>query len=286
MRKVLLILALLLPAAAVAQESVDEGTAFGARATVEADAKLASGLHLSAHEEFRWYSSGEDILRFYSGIGLEYKVLPFLKVGAEYEYINRLKHLTDTKKDGTVVEEDEWSVRHRGNFFLTGTWKTPSWQFGLKETFRMTYRPGDMNPYQSPRTALALKHKASVKYLGWGSVVPFASFEVRNTLNDAAYSGTYHPGATKNADKYTDEKFLGYNHAYINRLRAQLGVTVKFNKHHELEFYLLGDRYKDKEVDTNREGSDSWKENGLVLKSIEWRTGNLISAGVGYKWSF
>ncbi|MBR3386642.1 MAG: DUF2490 domain-containing protein [Bacteroidales bacterium] len=286
MRKVLLILALLLPAAAVAQESVDEGTAFGARATVEADAKLASGLHLSAHEEFRWYSSGEDILRFYSGIGLEYKVLPFLKVGAEYEYINRLKHLTDTKKDGTVVEEDEWSVRHRGNFSLTGTWKTPSWQFGLKETFRMTYRPGDMNPYQSPRTALALKHKASVKYLGWGSVVPFASFEVRNTLNDAAYSGTYHPGATKNADKYTDEKFLGYNHAYINRLRAQLGVTVKFNKHHELEFYLLGDRYKDKEVDTNREGSDSWKENGLVLKSIEWRTGNLISAGVGYKWSF
>lgn len=286
MRKILLILALLLPAAAFAQETVDEGTAFGARATVEADAKLASGLHLSAHEEFRWYSSGEDILRFYSGIGLEYKVLPFLKVGAEYEYINRLKHLTDTKKDGTVVEEDEWSVRHRGNFFLTGTWKTPYWQFGLKETFRMTYRPGDMNLYQSPRTALALKHKASVKYLGWDSVVPFAAFEVRNTLNDAAYSGTHHPGATKNADKYTDEKFLGYNHAYINRLRAQLGVTVKFNKHHELEFYLLGDRYKDKEVDTNREGSDSWKENGLVLKSIEWRTGNLISAGVGYKWSF
>ena len=279
MRKTLLILVLLLPAAAFAQETVDEGTSFGARATVEADAKLAKGFHLNAHEEVRWYSGDEDILRFYTGIGLEYKVLPFLKVGGEYEYINRLKH----------DEEDsvnEWSVRHRGNFFLTGTWKTTDWQFGLKETFRMTYRPGDMNLNQSPRTALALKHKASVKYLGWGSVVPFAAFEVRNTLNDAAYSGTHHPGATKNADKYTDEKFLGYNHAYINRFRAQLGVTVKFDKHHEMDFYLLGDRYKDKEIDTNREGSDSWKENGLVLKSIEWRTGNLISAGVGYKWSF
>ena len=279
MRKALLILALLLPAAAFAQETVDEGTSFGARATVEADAKLAKGFHLNAHEEVRWYSGDEDILRFYTGIGLEYKVLPFLKVGGEYEYINRLKH----------DEEDsvnEWSVRHRGNFFLTGTWKTTDWQFGLKETFRMTYRPGDMNLNQSPRTALALKHKASVKYLGWGSVVPFAAFEVRNTLNDAAYSGTHHPGATKNADKYTDEKFLGYNHAYINRFRAQLGVTVKFDKHHELEFYLLGDRFKDKEIDTNREGSDSWKENGLILKSIEWHTGNLISAGVGYKWSF
>ena len=279
MRKTLLILALLLPAAAFAQETVDEGTSFGARATVEADAKLAKGLHLTGHEEFRWYSGDEDILRFHTGIGLEYKVLPFLKVGGEYEYINRLKH----------DEEDsvnEWSVRHRGNFFLTGTWKTTDWQFGLKETFRMTYRPGDMNLNQSPRTALALKHKASVKYLGWGSVVPFAAFEVRNTLNDAAYSGTHHPGATKNVDKYTDEKFLGYNHAYINRFRAQLGVTVKFDKHHEMDFYLLGDRYKDKEIDPNREGSDSWKENGLVLKSIEWRTGNLISAGVGYKWSF
>ena len=279
MRKALLTLALLLPAAAFAQETVDEGTSFGARATVEADAKLAKGFHLNAHEEVRWYSGDEDILRFYTGIGLEYKVLPFLKVGGEYEYINRLKH----------DEEDsvnEWSVRHRGNFFLTGTWKTTDWQFGLKETFRMTYRPGDMNLNQSPRTALALKHKASVKYLGWGSVVPFAAFEVRNTLNDAAYSGTHHPGATKNVDKYTDEKFLGYNHAYINRFRAQLGVTVKFDKHHEMDFYLLGDRYKDKEIDTNREGSDSWKENGLVLKSIEWRTGNLISAGVGYKWSF
>ena len=286
MRKLLLTLALLLPAAAFAQETVDEGTSFGARATVEADAKLAKGLHLTAHEEFRWYSSDEDVLRFYSGIGLEYKVLPFLKVGAEYEYINRLKHLTDTKKDGSVVEEDEWSVRHRGNFFLTGTWKTTDWQFGLKETFRMTNRPGDMNTLQAPRNALSLKHKASVKYLGWGSVVPFAAFEVRNTLNDAAFSGTYHPGATKNTEKYTDEQFLGYNHAYINRYRAQLGVTVKFNKHHELDFYLLGDHYKDKEIDTNREGSASWKENGLVLKSIEWRTGNLISAGVGYKWSF
>ena len=279
MRKALLTLALLLPAAAFAQETVDEGTDFGARATVEADAKLAKGLHLAAHEEFRWYSGDGDVLRFYTGIGLEYKVLPFLKVGGEYEYINRLKH----DEDGNA---NDWSVRHRGNFFVTGTWKTADWQFGLKETFRMTYRPGDMNLYQSPRTALALKHKASVKYLGLGKVIPYAGFEVRNTLNDAAYSGTYHPGATKNVDKYTDEKFLGYNHAYINRFRAQLGVTVKFDKHHEMDFYLLGDRYKDKEIDTNREGSDSWKENGLVLKSIEWRTGNLISAGVGYKWSF
>ena len=72
----------------------------------------------------------------------------------------------------------------------------------------------------------------------------------------------------------------------MNRLRAELGVTVKFNKHHSLEFYLLGDRWKDKVIDTNREGSESWNTNGLVLKSIDWHIGNMVTAGVGYKWSF
>lgn len=280
MKKAFLILALLLPAAAFAQTTVDDGLSFGARATVETDAKLAPGLHLTAHEEARYYFDAEDILRLYTGLGLEYKVLSFLKVGAEYELINRYKFDADENAY-------EWGIRHRGNFFLTGTLKTTDWQFGLKETFRMTYRPGDMNLYQAPRTALALKSKVSVKYLGLGSVVPFAAFEVRNTLNDAAYySSRYNASAEKSKDRYENEKFLGYTHAYINRLRAQVGVTVKFDKHHELDFYLLGDRYKDKEIDTNREGSESWQENGLVLKSIEWHTGNMISAGVGYKWSF
>ena len=282
MRKTLLILALLLPAAAFAQTTSDDGVSFGARATVEADAKLAKGLHLSAHEQFRYYGDAEDILRFHTGIGLEYKVLPFLKVGAEYELINRYKNETDENAN----PYKEWSIRHRGNFFLTGTFKAGDWQFGLKETLRLTHRPGDMNALQSPRNALALKSKVSVKYQGWGKVVPFVGFEVRNTLNDAAYSGTYNPSATENKNRYTNEKFLGYTHAYVNRYRVELGTTVKFDKRHSLEFYLLGDHYKDKSIDTNREGSNSWKENGLVLKSIDWHVGNMITAGVGYKWEF
>ena len=282
MRKILLTLALLLPAAAFAQTTYDDGVSFGARATVEADAKLAKGLHLNAHEQFRYYGDSEDILRFHTGIGLEYKVLPFLKVGAEYELVNRYKYETD-ENDQTYRE---WSVRHRGNFFLTGTLKTGDWQFSLKETLRLTHRPGEMNTLQSPRNALALKSKLSVKYQGWGKVVPFAGFEVRNALNDAAYKGSYNPSAEKNKDIYLDEEFLGYTHAYVNRYRVELGTTVKFNKRHALEFYILGDHYKDKSIDTNREGSSSWEKNGLVLKAIDWHVGNLITAGVGYKWEF
>ena len=279
MRRILLTLALLLPAAAFAQTTYDDGISFGARATVEADAKLAKGLHLSAHEQLRYYVDSEDILRLHTGIGLEYKVLPFLKVGAEYEFINRYKYDTDLKAN-------TWSIRHRGNFFLTGTLKTTDWQFGLKETLRLTHRPGEMNTLQAPRNALALKSKVSAKYLGWGKFVPYAGFEVRNTLNDAAYSGSYNPSAKENKDRYTNEQFLGYTHAYVNRYRAELGVTYKFNKRHALEFYLLGDHYKEKSIDTNREGSKNWAENGLMLKSIDWHVGNMITAGVGYKWEF
>ena len=278
MKRILLLFALAVPAAAFAQESVDEGLSFSARATVEADAKLAKGLHLTAHEEFRWYTGTDDVLRSYSGIGLEYKIASFLKVGAEYEFINRYQ-LED--------EEKEWSQRHRGQFFATGTLTAGDWQFGLKETFRATFRPDEGNPYQAPQTALALKSKVSVKYRGMGRVVPYAAFEVRNTLNDAAYyASRYNPSANSKKDVFENEEFLGYKHAYVNRLRAQAGIQVKFDKHHELDFYLLGDHYKNKKIDTNREGSDSWKENGLVLKSITWYTGNMISAGIGYTWSF
>ena len=279
MKKLLLTLLLAVPAAALAQTTTDDGLSFGARAQVEADAKLASGLHLTAHEQVRYYFDSEDILRLHTGIGLEYKVFPFLKVGAEYELINRYEFDKD-------LNANAWSIRHRGNFFLTGTLKTDGWQFGLKETLRLTNRTGEYNRWQGPRNILALKSKASVKYLGWGSVVPYAAFELRNALNDAAYSATYNAAADKNKDRYVDEKFLGYTDSYVSRLRAELGVTVKFSKRHAVEFYLLGDHYKDKQVDTNREGTESWEKNGLVLKAIDWHVGNMISAGVGYKWSF
>jgi hypothetical protein len=207
MRKLLLTLLLAVPAAALAQTTTDDGLSFGARAQVEADAKLAPGLHLTAHEQVRYYFDSEDILRLHTGIGLEYKMFPFLKVGAEYELINRYEFDKD-------LNANAWSIRHRGNFFLTGTFKTDGWQFGLKETLRLTNRTGEYNRWQGPRNILALKSKASVKYLGWG------------------------------------------------------------------------DHNNDKQVDTNREGTESWEKNGLVLKAIDWHIGNTITAGVGYKWSF
>ena len=288
MKKALLLLALVLPVAVRAQNTYDEGTSFGARASVEADVKLAKGLHLTVSEEIRAYSDDRNILRSYAGVGLEYKILPFLKAGAEYNYINRYQ------RDSLFNDNDEfqsiekaWSTRHRGNFFLSGTFRAGDWQFGLKETLRLTHRTDDVNTCQSPRNALALKSKFTVRYRGLGkAVVPYAGIELRHALNDAAYSATYNASATKNKDRYLDEEFLGYSDAYLNRVRAQVGVSVKFNKHHAMDFYLLGDHYKDKSVDTNREGSDSWTKNGLVLKSIKYYTGNVLWGGLSYKFSF
>ena len=62
MKKILSFLLLACPVAAFAQTTYDQGLSFGARATVEADWKLASGLHLLAHEETRYYSGSEEAL--------------------------------------------------------------------------------------------------------------------------------------------------------------------------------------------------------------------------------
>ena len=276
--------ALLLPAALRAQETVSDGFSYGGRATLEVDVKLAKGLHLTAHEETRVYGGAEDIFRSYTGLGLEYKFNKFLRAGAEYERIYRLRSEVDDEDPGSI--STSWSSRNRVNAFLTGTLHAGDWQFALKETFRLTNRTDDFNTFQGPRNALTLKSKLTVKYRGMGKVVPYASFEMRNALNDATYSATYNPYASSKTDRYLNEEFLGYRHAYVDRLRAQIGLDVKFSKHHELIFYLMGDHYWTKDIDTNREGSESWAENGLVLKSITWHTGNRLWGGIGYTFSF
>ena len=86
--KYFLVLAALLPAmAARAQNTYDEGTSFAARASAEADVKLARRFHLTVSEENRTYSNGQT--RFYTGAGLEYKFGKRLKTGVDYILINR-----------------------------------------------------------------------------------------------------------------------------------------------------------------------------------------------------
>jgi len=237
----------------------DLETDFGGRFSVEMDKKLAKGLHLTVDGEARMYDGFSDFGRYQAGVGMTYKINQWLKAGGGYVFIE------NKNSDG------EWNPRHRFHADLTGRLKTANWTFSLKETLQLTHR-SDVNTYQTNPNAMALKSRLKAEYKGFGKVNPYVFTELRLALNDPACSATW------NGSSYSDYTFLGYNDAYLNRVRGGLGLDYEINSSNALEFYLLGDYTYDKEIDTNKEGTK--------LKSLTWERGFNVNVGVGYKFSF
>ena len=77
---------------------------------------------------------------------------------------------------------------------------------------------------------------------------------------------------------YTDYKFLGYNHAYLNRVRTAAGFDWNITRAHCIEFTLMYNWVHSLEIDTNKEGT--------ILKSLYWKTKHEFPLCVGYKFSF
>lgn len=82
MKKFVYLMALLLPLTAAAQ------TQSGVRASMAADWKIRKGLHLTVEEELRMDGVFSSLNRLQTTIGLEYKVSPYVKLGAGYILIN------------------------------------------------------------------------------------------------------------------------------------------------------------------------------------------------------
>jgi hypothetical protein len=129
---------------------------------------------------------------------------------------------------------------------------------------------------------VALKSRFKVSWKPSKTWEPYGYVEIRNTFNDPSFTATYNTSRST----YSNVVFNGYNDVYINRYRGSLGVDWNVTKRQTFDFYVLFDRYRDKDIDTNREGSESWEESGLVLKSLTYRTGTNISFGVAYRYSF
>lgn len=241
--------------------SGDLETDLGGRFSVEADKKLAKGLHLTVDGEVRLDNRFSELDRWQAGVGLSYKVNSYLKVGGGYLFIDKLK------------SSGEWSPRHRGYFDVTGGLRTGDWRFTLKERLQLTYRDASsMNVYQSTPNALALKSRLKAEYKGFQAISPYAFVEARMALNDPACTAKW------NGVSYSDYAFTGYTDSYLNRIRGALGVEWKLSRLHALDFTLLGDYCYDKVIDTNAEGTK--------LKSLSYaRSFNTIFC-IGYVISF
>lgn len=255
-----------------AQTDVDLDPEVGGRLSVSVDKKLARGLHISLEEEIRMDNNFGSFDRFHTTLGLSYKVNDYLKLGFGYAMINPY-----SSSDGAFK-----SSRHRLMLDATGSLRFGDWRLSLRERFQATYRSGDMNEYQNPRTALTLKSRLKLSYKGLRRLEPYAYVELRNTLNapviSASYDGTNY--LTSALSQYGEAGWFidSWTGMYVNRVRGSLGFEYRLSKASRIDISLLADRIVDKVVDANAEGTK--------LKSYTRETGFMGWINIGYSYSF
>ena len=144
----------------------------------------------------------------------------------------------------------------------------------LRERLQLTHRDVN-NLYQNNPNMLSLKSRLKVSYKGFSAfVTPYGYVEVRNVFNDPSLKATW----SEANQAYSDYSFEGYHDAHVNRVRGALGLEWKLSKHHALDFFVLGDYYYNKNIDTNKEGTN--------LHSLTYSQGFLGHVGLGYQFSF
>ena len=262
MKKLVSLMIALLPLAVFAQGTVNDlDTDFGARVGVSVNKKIAKGFHVVADGEFRLSDNFSTLGRYNLGLGVTYKISPVFKIGAGYQFIEKLN------------SSSEWKPRHRFYADASATLNAGGWRFSLKERLQLTHRDVG-NVYQNNANSLALKSRFKVSYKGFTSVTPYGYVEVRNVFNDPACSATW----STTSQAYANYSFLGYTDAYVNRVRGSLGLEWKLSKQHALDFYVLGDYCYDKNIDTN--------SSGTKLKSLTYDQAFKTALCIGYQFSF
>lgn len=262
MKKLVYLLALLLPLGAAAQ------TQSGARASIAADWKIRKGLHLTVEEEIRMDGVFQSLGRLQTTIGLEYKVSNYFRLGAGYVLINPYSASNLYFKE----------PRHR--FYVDGKvhYNLNGFDFSLRERVQLTHRTGDFNAFQSTPNLVGLKTRLGVSYKGWTYFEPGVFFEMRTQLN--APWGSISGSLQTKSDGTTYYAYTpaGYTHTYNDRYRGIIRTDIKFNKHHVLRPYVLLDYISEYDIDTNSEGTR--------LFSAAYNNYFKVTIGVGYTFKF
>ena len=255
-----------------AQTDVDLEPEFGGRLSLALDKKLAKGLHIKLEEEIRIDNNFSTFDRFHTTLGLTYKVNDHLKLGAGYAMINPYSSTNSAFK----------SSRHRLMLDATGSVRFGDWCLSLKERFQATYRSGDMNEYQNPRTALTMKSRLKLSYKGLRRMEPYAYLELRNTLNApvivANYDGTQYLTSTLSQYGAAGWFIDSWTGVYLNRIRGSIGFDYRLSRRSSIDVALMADRVTDKVVNANSEGTK--------LKSYTYEKGFVGWIAVGYKYQF
>ena len=240
----------------------DLETELGTRVGLTLDKKLAKGVHLQLEGEARTTDNFTDIGRYDVTLGMTYKLNDIFKFGLGYMMIE--------KKSSSGV----WKMRHRIYADAKATIHAGDWNFSLKERLQLTHKDVNAAKHQTTPNSLALKSRLQATYKGFAQWEPYCYIELRNVFNDPACSATW----SSASQSFGDYEFLGYTHAYLNRIRGSVGAEWKLDMHNSFDFYILTDYCKDKETDTVGEGTR--------LKSLSWNQTFYGAVCLGYKFSF
>lgn len=186
------------------------------------DIPLANNLSLEWSEQVRMHNNVSDIDKVVSSVGVNYKALPWLKIGASYGFINVRDEEFDKKTNTNLVK---WENRHMVNVDVTGSYKVGRVKLSLRERVRFNFRTDSINPYEHANPAISLRSRLKAAYdirqCRWE---PYAYVELYTTLNA--------PDAVPNYTEYT-QAFK----QYISRVRFSVGTEFKINNYHRLDIY-------------------------------------------------
>lgn len=201
-------------------------------------------------EQVRLHNNLANFDKIVSSVGFGYKPWRFLKLEAQYGFVNER-----TSKTNNGLKTIEWKIRHRLNFDVTGSVRVGRVKLSLRERLRAQFRADSVNKYEhsNPELSLRSRLKGTVN-LNNARWEPYAFVEVYTTLNAPAVVRNY----LNSPLKYSN---------YINRVRLGLGTEMKLSNSSKLDFYYMchfnrsyDARYKGISKDPTNDGDlKSWE---------------------------
>ena len=231
-----------------------------ARFSAALEVPLAKNLSLEWSEQVRMHNNVSDVDKILSTVGVGYKVLPWLKLGASYSLANVRDAEINTV---TKAEEVEWKMRHRVDADVTGSYKVGRLKLSLRERVSFKFRGDSINEYEhvNPNIALRSRLKAAydIRQCRWE---PYAFVEVYTTLNAL--------NAVPNYKNYS----VAYKQ-YMSRLCFAVGTECKLNNYHRLDIYY--------QYQMNQSYDARYKANSGNLKGWTHEKQNCHVIGLDYK---
>ena len=220
MKKYLLLLATsLIALGAVAQTSIppmaeSSDSDLQARVKAAIEFPLSEKWSLTWGEQLRLKDSFGKIDKVLSSLTLDYEPWRFLEVGAEYAFVNEKK------------SADDWRIKHRINFNVTGKLSIGRFDLSLRERIRFVVRSYDTNEYETPDPFTTLRTRLKAAYNTPTRWKPYAYVELYTTLN-----------APEVVENYLRDPLERDN--YINRVRLVFGSEVKLSDKHKMDFHYM-----------------------------------------------